>query len=131
MFTVGVLSLFWGPLRTWFGRRIAYFAACAAFVAVTVVCSCPQHHGIGHLSCPARCSGWQPDCSVGQGAIADVFPPEVRGMAFGIFMVPLLVGPILGPLIGGEADQQALGGAYICCFSHSRWSCFYLDSGMG
>jgi len=33
--------------------------------------------------------------------IADVFPPEERGAANGLFFIPVLVGPIVAPIMGG------------------------------
>eukprot|EP00026_Physarum_polycephalum_P012130 Phypoly_transcript_12405.p1 GENE.Phypoly_transcript_12405~~Phypoly_transcript_12405.p1 ORF type:complete len:360 (+),score=50.39 Phypoly_transcript_12405:23-1081(+) len=39
--------------------------------------------------------------SVGSAVIADIFPPEERGLALGIFTIPTLVGPVLGPIVGG------------------------------
>lgn len=44
----------------------------------------------------------------GSAIIADIYPPAQRGTANGLFMIPLLFGPILGPLIGG-AIAQAYG----------------------
>eukprot|EP00877_Chromochloris_zofingiensis_P010564 jgi/Chrzof1/5761/Cz16g14250.t1 len=108
MFTVGIFSLFWGPFADRFGRRIAYFLASAVFVAVTVVCIVAPNITVLVIFRALQGAAVAAYGSVGQGAIADVFPPEVRGMASGIFMVPLLVGPILGPLIGGGLSQ-ALG----------------------
>lgn len=32
--------------------------------------------------------------TTGSGVIADIFPPEGRGTASGIFMIPLLIGPV-------------------------------------
>ena len=53
--------------------------------------------------------------SIGGGVVADVFPPEERGAASGLFMIPLLVGPIVGPLLGGGL-AQAFGwrSTFIC-----------------
>lgn len=39
--------------------------------------------------------------AAGQGAVADAYALERRGFAVGVFMIPVLVGPIVGPLIGG------------------------------
>lgn len=36
-----------------------------------------------------------------QAAIADIFPVEERGRASGAFFVPILVGPIVAPVLGG------------------------------
>lgn len=41
----------------------------------------------------------------GIGAIADIYRPDQRGLAIGILMVSTLVGPVLGPLIGGFLTQ--------------------------
>jgi hypothetical protein len=30
----------------------------------------------------------------GSGVIADIFAPDVRGTASGVFMIPLLIGPV-------------------------------------
>eukprot|EP00878_Enallax_costatus_P014863 GHUV01015558.1.p1 GENE.GHUV01015558.1~~GHUV01015558.1.p1 ORF type:complete len:334 (+),score=75.71 GHUV01015558.1:1087-2088(+) len=46
--------------------------------------------------------------TTGQAVVADVFPPAVRGSAFGIFMLSVLVGPVVAPMIGG-ALSAALG----------------------
>eukprot|EP00877_Chromochloris_zofingiensis_P005829 jgi/Chrzof1/15247/UNPLg00640.t1 len=105
MVTSGVFSLFWGPCADRFGRRIAYFASSLLFVAVTVVCIVAPTITVLIIFRALQGAAVAAFFSVGQGAIADVFPPEVRGMASGIFLVPLLVGPILGPLIGGGLSQ--------------------------
>ena len=53
--------------------------------------------------------------SLGGGVVADIFPPEERGTASGLFMIPLLIGPIVGPLLGGGL-AQAFGwrSTFIC-----------------
>ncbi|KAI9023811.1 major facilitator superfamily domain-containing protein [Phycomyces nitens] len=39
--------------------------------------------------------------AVGAGVIADIYPLEQRGAAFGKFFLALFIGPLLGPIIGG------------------------------
>ncbi len=47
--------------------------------------------------CPALlCRAVAAYINTGQAVVADIFPPELRGGASGFFMIPLLVGPILG-----------------------------------
>lgn len=36
-----------------------------------------------------------------QAVIADIFPPHERGAASGAFFVPILIGPIVAPILGG------------------------------
>eukprot|EP00877_Chromochloris_zofingiensis_P010563 jgi/Chrzof1/5760/Cz16g14240.t1 len=105
MFTVGVFSLFWGPFADRFGRRLSYILASVLFLAVTVVCIVAPNITVLVIFRALQGAAVAAYGSVGSGAIADVFPPEVRGMASGIFSVPLLVGPILGSLIGGGLSQ--------------------------
>jgi multidrug resistance protein len=38
---------------------------------------------------------------VSQAVIADIYPPDQRGRAVGVIFIPVLVGVILGPVIGG------------------------------
>jgi MFS family permease len=38
---------------------------------------------------------------VGQGIIADIYRPDRRGWATGIFFIPVLIGVVLGPAVGG------------------------------
>ena len=53
--------------------------------------------------------------AVGGAVVADVFPPEQRGTASGLFMIPLLVGPIVGPLLGGGlAEAFGWRSTFIC-----------------
>ncbi|KAI8462244.1 MAG: major facilitator superfamily domain-containing protein [Monoraphidium minutum] len=37
--------------------------------------------------------------------VADVFPPESRGRAMGLATIPVLVGPVIGPMLGGVLSQ--------------------------
>ena len=46
--------------------------------------------------------------SATQAIVADIHPPEERGRAMAIYLMPLLVGPIVAPLVGG-ALAQAFG----------------------
>ncbi|KAL0089338.1 major facilitator superfamily domain-containing protein [Phycomyces blakesleeanus] len=39
--------------------------------------------------------------AVGAGVIADIYPLEQRGAAFGKFFLALFIGPLLGPILGG------------------------------
>src|SRR5699024_6263932 len=38
---------------------------------------------------------------ISQAIMADTFPPEKRGMAFAVFALVIVVGPAIGPALGG------------------------------
>jgi len=42
---------------------------------------------------------------IGSGIISDIYPPEVRGDALGLFTMAPAVGPLFGPIIGGSISQ--------------------------
>ena len=44
---------------------------------------------------------------VEQSILADTFPPEKRGMAFAAFAIVVVVGPVLGPTLGGYIVEYA------------------------
>lgn len=46
--------------------------------------------------------------TTGNALISDIFHPSERGRAMGAAAIPFLVGPVVGPLIGGGL-AQALG----------------------
>ncbi|GAX74294.1 hypothetical protein CEUSTIGMA_g1743.t1 [Chlamydomonas eustigma] len=105
MFMVGLMALVWGPASDRFGRRINYYLALALFLVTTVVCifslniqmliafRCLQGVAVASF------------VSVGGGVVADIFPPHERGFASGLFMITLLVGPVIGPLLGGGLSE--------------------------
>ena len=44
---------------------------------------------------------------VEQSILADTFPPEKRGMAFAAFAIVVVVGPVLGPTLGGYITEHS------------------------
>ena len=44
---------------------------------------------------------------VEQSMLADTFPPEKRGMAFAAFAIVVVVGPVLGPTLGGYITETS------------------------
>ncbi|MGI4733278.1 MAG: DHA2 family efflux MFS transporter permease subunit [Janthinobacterium lividum] len=44
---------------------------------------------------------------VEQSILADTFPPEKRGMAFAAFAIVVVVGPVLGPTLGGVITEYS------------------------
>ncbi|KAI8471878.1 MAG: major facilitator superfamily domain-containing protein [Monoraphidium minutum] len=108
MFAIGLSSLVWGPVADHWGRRRTLFAACLLFVGASLGCAfAPAAGALAALRAlqGAAVAAFGVACNA---VVADVFAPDERGKAMGVFAVPVLVGPVLGPLIGG-ALSQALG----------------------
>ncbi|KAF6254077.1 major facilitator superfamily domain-containing protein [Scenedesmus sp. NREL 46B-D3] len=105
MLTVGVGSLFWGPMADRFGRRITYAVGSVLFLGTSIGCIFAPTIGVLVAFRALQGLAVASYQTTGQGVIADVFEPAMRGIAAGLFMIPLLVGPLLGPLLGGVLSQ--------------------------
>ena len=93
------------PMTGWlsrqFGRRNYFAISIAIFTIFSFLCG--QSSGILSLAC---CRFFQ---GIGGGAllatsqtiVTESFPPEKRSQAGVIFLVAIIIGPSLGPLIGG------------------------------
>ena len=93
------------PLTGWlsahFGRRNYFLWSIAIFTIASVLCglatSLPQLILFRVIQGMAA-GGFQPS---GQAILLDAFPREKQGAAQTMFCIALLVGPIVGPVLGG------------------------------
>ncbi|WVQ78721.1 hypothetical protein IAT38_000808 [Cryptococcus sp. DSM 104549] len=95
-------SLF-GSAGDCFGRRPVFIVCLVVYIG-----SC-----IGSALCPTnaywllmimrfvQASGGSPLISIGTGIVADIATPQERGKYLGLFNLGTMLGPSLGPLIGG------------------------------
>jgi DHA2 family multidrug resistance protein len=93
------------PISGWLadviGRKRYYMISVALFTVSSLLCGLAPN--LGFLICARILQG------IGGGGLApieqsmmvDTFPPEKRGIAFAAYGVVVIVGPILGPSIGG------------------------------
>ncbi len=90
-----------GWIARFIGRKRYLLASLAVFTASSMLCGAATSlweivlfrivQGIGG-------GGLQP---MSQAILMETFPPRERGLAMGIFGMGIVVGPILGPLLGG------------------------------
>ncbi|WP_337267552.1 DHA2 family efflux MFS transporter permease subunit [Oryzifoliimicrobium ureilyticus] len=84
-----------------FGRKRVLMTAIAGFVSASVLCglaqSLPQIVGFRLLQGFFGASL----VPLSQGILLDIYTPEERGSAMALFGVSVMVGPVLGPVIGG------------------------------
>ncbi len=84
-----------------FGRRNYYTGSIALFTLASFFCG--HAHTLGELvgSRVAQGIGGAALISTAQAILFDVFPREERGVATAIFGMGVMVGPTLGPTLGG------------------------------
>jgi len=93
------------PLSGWlsgvFGRKRFFMLCIGAFTAASFACGMSNSLSMlifFRLLQGFAGGGLQP---IQQAIIIDAFPPEKRGLAFGITGITMIVAPILGPTLGG------------------------------
>ncbi|PYH88486.1 MFS general substrate transporter [Aspergillus ellipticus CBS 707.79] len=108
VFGLGLGPLLWAPLSEIYGRKtvviVPYFiAAIFSFGTATA-------KDIQTLLITRFFSGFFGSSSVAVtgGAMADIWPPEHRGIAIVVYSITLVGGPCLGPIIGGALTSSYL-----------------------
>jgi MFS transporter, DHA2 family, multidrug resistance protein len=93
------------PLAGWFagflGRKRFFLICVALFTLSSLLCGIAPSLGaiiIFRVLQGAGGGGLQP---MAQAILADTFPPQQRGLAFAVFGVTAVVGPTVGPTLGG------------------------------
>ena len=90
-----------GWLSNTFGRKRFFLVCIAGFTVASLLCGlAPNLASLIALRAlqGAAGGGLQPS---GQAILADSFPPEKRGMASAIYGIAAVVGPTVGPTLGG------------------------------
>jgi len=90
-----------GFLATRFGRKRVLMAAVVGFVVASVLCGIAQ--SLVQIVAFRLLQGLFGAALVplGQSVLLDVYSVEERGSAMALFGVSVMVGPVLGPVIGG------------------------------
>ncbi|RFU29728.1 hypothetical protein B7463_g6609, partial [Scytalidium lignicola] len=98
--------LFLAPLSEMYGRANILNVANAIFAVWQI--GCAKAPNLGALIAFRFLSGiGGSGClTIGGGVIADLFPPDRRGLASSIYSVGPLLGPVIGPIAGGFVGQQ-------------------------
>lgn len=94
------------PLTEMFGRRVVLQTTNVMFIAFNLGCGASQNATqLTVLRFFAGLGGSAP-LAVGGGTIADLFEPAERGSAMGMYSLAPLLGPAIGPIVGGWIVQE-------------------------
>jgi MFS transporter, DHA2 family, multidrug resistance protein len=103
-----------------FGRKNVYLAGLQLFVASSVVCGLSPSLPILVAARVLQGVGAGALQPIEQAILRETFPPKEQGMAMGIYGIAIMLGPALGPTLGG----------YI--LDHYSWSwAFYINVPVG
>ena len=108
MLSMSIFPLWWSSFSETTGRRTIYLISFTLFVLFAVLSALAK--SIAMLVVMRMLSGGAAASvqAVGAGTIADIWQPQDRGRAMGIFYLGPLCGPLFAPIIGG-ALAQGLG----------------------
>lgn len=91
-----------GPSSETFGRKAVYTFALPGVAAFTLGSGFSQN--IASLIVCRAFAGLfaSPGLSIGMAMVSDFLPPEKRGGPVAIFITMVQMGPVFGPIIGGD-----------------------------
>lgn len=100
------------PLSEIYGRLIIYHIANVGFIVFNVACA--EAPNLSSLIVFRFFTGFFGSCPITNGgaSIADMCPPERRGLFMGLFAVGPLLGPVIGPVAAGFLSE-AMGWRWI------------------
>lgn len=101
LLSLGFFPLYWSSYSEAFGRRSIYVVSFIMFVCFSIGCAFSNNIAaliVLRVLCGASLASVQ---SVGAGTIGDLYPPQERGRAMGIYYLGPLGGPLFLPIIGG------------------------------
>jgi multidrug resistance protein len=114
MAAVGLFTLVWGPLSDTYGRRSSLLLSLVLYLGATAGCVFSPDMTTLIVLRAVQGSVTGSCIAITQGMVADVFAPSERGQALGLYFVPLLLGPIISPVIGGVlADKVSWRGVFV------------------
>lgn len=104
-FACGPLIL--APLSELYGRVVIYNITNFLFLGFTILCAISQNEAM--LLAFRFLSGFAgvATITIGSGTIVDLMPREKRGRAVSIWSVGTILGPMVGPIIGGYVTEVA------------------------
>ncbi|THH05496.1 hypothetical protein EW145_g4755 [Phellinidium pouzarii] len=87
------------------GRKIVYLTSELIFIAGCIIVGTAKNIDVVIAMRCLQAFGSSAVFSVGAGTLADIYDPHERGKMMGIYYAAPLLGPSLGPILGGALTQ--------------------------
>jgi DHA2 family multidrug resistance protein len=101
----GVVVPATGFLANRFGIKLVYISSLALFTAGSALCGLAPNIGLLIAARVLQGAGGAALFPISYAILFSVFPYEERGKANGLFGIPVLAAPTLGPTVGGYLTQ--------------------------
>ena len=101
----GTGPLLLAPLSELYGRVIVYNITNALFLIFTIGCGLSRNESM--FLAFRFLSGFVgvATITIGSGSIADIMPRQKRGKAVSVWSVGTILGPMVGPIVGGYVTE--------------------------
>ncbi|CAG9978273.1 unnamed protein product [Clonostachys byssicola] len=101
----GVVPMFVGSLADGWGRRPAYIICFVVYIAANIgLALAPSYGAVLGLRC-VQSAGSSPTVALCSAVVADVATSAERGSYIAFTVLPIVLAPSLGPIIGGLLTQ--------------------------
>ncbi|CAG7852154.1 SubName: Full=Uncharacterized protein {ECO:0000313/EMBL:CCA72097.1} [Serendipita indica DSM 11827] len=101
----GNAPLAWSSISEIKGRRFVYIIAMIIFIVGSAVGGASKQMPVLICMRMLQAAGSSAVLSLGAGTLADIYAPHERGSMLGIYYAAPLLGPSLGPVVGGALSQ--------------------------
>ncbi|KAK7689799.1 hypothetical protein QCA50_006438 [Cerrena zonata] len=101
----GCFPLVWSAISEIYGRKVVYIASFAFGIVGCIIAANAKTIGVLIGMRVIQAAGSSSVLSMGAATLSDLYDPQVRGTMMGIFYSAPLLGPALGPIIGGALTQ--------------------------
>ncbi|KAG6860753.1 hypothetical protein C0995_007871 [Termitomyces sp. Mi166 len=97
----GLVPLVWSAISEVKGRKLVYVVSLALFTAGSIVVAVGNSIGLVIGFRCLQAAGSSAVISIGAATLADMYEPAERGAKMGIYYISPLLGPSIGPILGG------------------------------
>ncbi|KAI8097591.1 major facilitator superfamily domain-containing protein [Halteromyces radiatus] len=105
MIFMGISPLIWATLSEKYGRRKMFLLSSMINIVASFLCICSSNIWMLVVFRGLQSGGANAAHTLGAGVISDIIPIEQRGRAYALFSLGGLLGPIVGPSIGGILSE--------------------------
>ncbi|RDX46518.1 vacuolar DHA amino acid exporter [Lentinus brumalis] len=102
----GGVPLLWSTLSEFWGRKNVYLVSAALGVIGCIVAALAQDINVLIGMRCVQALGSSAVTALGAATLSDIYEPEQRGTMMGIYYSAPLLGPSLGPLLGGVLTES-------------------------
>ncbi|KAF9220514.1 vacuolar DHA amino acid exporter [Gyrodon lividus] len=101
----GNFPVIWSAVSEIKGRKVVYLLSVSLFTVGSVVVAVSKTIGLLIGMRAIQAAGSSAVITIGAATLADIFEPHQRGTMMGVYYSAPLLGPSLGPIIGGALTQ--------------------------